>query len=154
MKTIGKQMKPSSPGPRLSSGVTMIEVLISIVILAFGLLGIAAMQMMALRNSQSALERSQATVHTYAILDAMRANRDVAQIGGYNLTPMTCNPPERGNLAANDLNAWVNSLKQTMGQSACGMIVCGGVECKITVQWNDARDPNAEPYTVDMVTRL
>ena len=47
-------------GPRHVAGVGMIEVLIAIVILAFGLLGIAALQMTALRGSQSSLQRSQA----------------------------------------------------------------------------------------------
>ena len=107
-------------GRRSSRGITMIEVLVAVVVLAFGLLGIATMQMSALRNSQSAMDRSLA-------------------IGGYDLTPMTCSAPAPGTLAQNDLNAWMTSLKQGMGESACARIVCGGVECEITVQWNDSR---------------
>lgn len=126
-------------GRRSSRGITMIEVLVAVVVLAFGLLGIATMQMSALRNSQSAMDRSLATVQSYAILDAMRANLAVARIGGYDLTPMTCSAPAPGTLAQNDLNAWMTSLKQGMGESACARIVCGGVECEITVQWNDSR---------------
>lgn len=137
--TVNKCNKVPSLGHRSMRGVTMIEVLVAVVILAFGLLGIAAMQMSALRNSQSSMDRSQATVQSYAILDAMRANLAVARIGGYNLTPMTCSAPAPGTLAQNDLNAWMTSLKQGVGDSACAMIVCGGVECEITVQWNDSR---------------
>ncbi|MFL8092610.1 prepilin-type N-terminal cleavage/methylation domain-containing protein, partial [Xanthomonas vasicola] len=44
------------------SGIGLIEVLISVVILGVGMLGIAAMQATALRNSQSSLERSQAVI--------------------------------------------------------------------------------------------
>lgn len=125
---------------RPARGTTLIEVLIAVVVLSFGLLGIAAMQMTALRHSQSSMDRSQATVHSYAILDAMRANLAVARIGGYDLTPMTCSAPAPGTLAQNDLNAWMTSLKQSMGESACARIVCGGVECEITVQWDDSRN--------------
>lgn len=141
-------------GPRRAAGVGLIEVLFAVVILAFGLLGIAALQMTALRNSQSALERSQATVQTYAILDAMRANREVARIGGYNLTTMTCSAPDRGTLPMNDLANWITGLKQTLGDSACAMVVCGSVECEIAVQWNDARAKGESSQTVRTVTRL
>ena len=60
---------------RAVAGVGLIEVLIAVVVLAFGLLGIAAMQITSLRSSQSALERSQAVAQSYAMFDAMRANR-------------------------------------------------------------------------------
>lgn len=141
-------------GPRHAAGIGMIEVLIAIVILAFGLLGIAALQTATLRSSQSSLQRSQATVQTYAILDAMRANREVARIGGYNLTTMTCTAPDRGSLAMNDLANWIGSLKQTLGDSACAKVVCGSVECEISVQWDDTRAKGKSDQTVETVTRL
>src|SRR5688572_6605295 len=135
--------------PQAMAGVSMIEVLISIVVLAFGLLGIASMQMLALRNSQVALERSQATVQTYAILDAMRANLAVARIGGYNLAAMTCAIPEAGeSLASKDLHNWMTTLRGVpgkpgvpgipgvLGESACAHINCGGADCRITVEWD------------------
>lgn len=141
-------------GPRRAAGIGMIEVLIAIVILAFGLLGIAALQTATLRSSQSALQSSQATMQTYAILDAMRANREVARIGGYNLTTMTCTSPDRGSLAMNDLADWIGSLKQTLGASACAKIVCGSVECEIAVQWDDTRAGGESEQTVKTLTRL
>lgn len=140
-----------------SAGVGLIEVLIAIVILAFGLLGIAALQMATLRKSQSSLERSQASVQTYAILDAMRANRDAARIGAYNLGAMTCTAPTGDTLARKDLANWINSLKQSLGPSACGQIVCGNEACEISVQWSDERargqgEQALPPFK--MVTRL
>lgn len=125
-------------------GVGLIEVLIAVLIMAIGFLGIAALQATTLRNSQSALERSQAVVQSYAILDAMRANVAVARIGGYNLNTMTCAPPAAGNLAANDLRAWVLALQGSLGASACGMVECGSLSCKITVQWDDSRGTSGD----------
>lgn len=148
------RMRQGFRSPRRVTGIGMIEVLIAIVILAFGLLGIAALQTATLRSSQSSLQSSQATMQTYAILDAMRANREVARIGGYNLTTMTCTSPDRGSLAMNDLADWIASLKQTLGASACAKIVCGSVECEISVQWNDARAGGASEQIVKTLTRL
>lgn len=138
------------------AGVGLIEVLIAVVILAFGMLGIAAMQATSLRNSQSALERSQATVQTYTILDAMRANRDVALIGGYNLTSWTCDPLDPGDLAANDRRKWIESLEETLGDTpnTCGKIVCGSVSCTISVKWDDSRGTGGQVETVETVTKL
>lgn len=155
MNNITRLRKPQGfCGPRRVAGVGLIEVLMAVVILAFGLLGIAALQMTALRKSQSSLERSQATIQTYAILDAMRANREAARIGNYNLKTMTCSAPETGTLPMNDLANWITSLKKTLGDSACAMVVCGSVECEISVRWNDSRAKGESEQTVKTVTRL
>src|SRR5690606_42144721 len=108
------------PGPHHERGIGLIEVMVAVAILAFGMLAIAALQATARRNSQSSLERSQAVMQTYTILDAMRANRDVAMIGGYNMgningdkvTSWACDPPAAGDLAANDRRAWMGVADQ------------------------------------------
>ena len=78
--------------PASMRGVGLVEVLVAVLVLAIGLLGIAALQATTLRNSQSSIERTQAVVQTYTILDAMRANLNVARGGGYNMA-LTCAPP-------------------------------------------------------------
>ena len=140
--------------PYSARGIGLIEVMVAVALLAFGMLAIAALQATALRNSQSSLERSQATMKTYAILDAMRANRDVAMIGGYNMgaidaagnvTAWACGRPDAGDLAANDRRQWVGavgeegSLKDTLGESTCVAIACSDDECEVALRWNDAR---------------
>lgn len=116
----------------------MIEVLIAVLVLAIGLLGIAAMQAAALRNSQSSLERSTATVLAYSMFDAMRANANVARVSGYNMG-MTCNVPAGGDLAANDRSAWITRIQQNLGNTACGQIQCLADQCTVTIQWDDRR---------------
>lgn len=130
-----------APGARNMRGVSLVEVLVSVVIIAIGLLGIAAMQSMALRGAQSSLESSQAVMQTNAILEAIRANRGDAE--NYNMTAMACAIPGGGTLRQNDQRAWITALKNSIGQAAdtttCGQIVgCPGA-CVITVQWDDAR---------------
>lgn len=126
---------------RFSRGVSLIEVMIAVLIMGVGLLGIAAMQATALRNNESALERTQATIQTYSILDAMRANRDNALGGAYNLARTCTTPAGNTTLAENDLRRWIGSLKDTLGNNdgSCGTVACNGAECVITVEWDDSR---------------
>lgn len=126
------------------SGISLIEVLVSVVVLGVGLLGVAAMQSVALRGGQSSLESSQAVMQTNAIVEAMRANRDNA--AAYNTAGMVCTVSAGGaTLAARDVNAWITDLKTTIGGSATGdTTTCGGItgcplNCEITVRWNDQR---------------
>lgn len=57
------------------SGVTLIEVLITVLVVSVGLLGLAALQTFALQAGNTAYQRSQATNVAYEALDFMRANR-------------------------------------------------------------------------------
>lgn len=130
--------KKTFSSPASVRGAGLIEVLIAVLVMAVGLLGIAAMQATALRNSQSALERSQAVVQSYSIIDAMRANRDIALANGY-VMGMTCTPPTAGTLATTDQNSWIASLQESLGVKACGRITRNGDIFSITVQWDDSR---------------
>lgn len=136
-----RSLRRSTPAARgHQQGMSLIEVLIAALILAIGLLGIAAMQAMTLRNSQSAFDRTQAVVLSYSMFDAMRANATAARAGGYTLG-RTCTVPTAGStLVSRDQNLWLQSLKDTMGDSACGTIsACASNVCSITVEWNDSR---------------
>lgn len=132
--------RPQSSGSRPSriQGVSLIEVMVAVFVLAVGLLGMAAMQSLAIRGVQGSLESSQAVMQTYAITEAMRANS--ANAADYNMG-MTCNLPSGGTLAQNDQRAWITSLKATIGNdvATCGQIAGCPDACQITVQWNDER---------------
>lgn len=125
--------------PSRQRGVGLIEVLIAVLVMAIGLLGIAAMQATALRNSQSSLERSQAVIQSYTIYDAMRANRTQALAGAYNTNGMTCDKSNGATLVAKDIDLWLDAMKNTMGSTACGQISCAANKCTVTVQWDDSR---------------
>lgn len=139
MKLINRNRAQTRTQSRKERGVGMIEVMVAMFVFAIGMLSLAALQATALRNSQSSLERSQAAIHTYAILDAMRANIDSARIGNYNLNIMTCRPPNAGNLQQTDLHNWITAMQQDLGPTACGQIECGSLECLIRIRWDDSR---------------
>lgn len=136
-------MNTSRPvhGSRRQRGLSLIEVLIAMLILAIGLLGIAAMQAITLRNSQSAFDRTQAVVLSYAMLDRMRANASAARAGSYNLSETCTAPTTTTTLIQNDQRQWIQELRSTMGDATttCGTISCAASVCTITVKWNDSR---------------
>ena len=134
--------QPRSGRRSRQAGMSLIEVMVSVLIMGIGLLGIAALQTTALRNGQSSLERSQAVIQTYTILDAMRANRQAALAGSYNTGGWECAAPTGGSLAVTDRAAWVGSLKATMGRAGdtttCGNINCANGVCSVQVRWDDS----------------
>lgn len=135
-------------------GVGLMEVLISLLVLAIGILAVVSLQAKALKNNQGSLERTQAVVLSYAMLDALRINRSEALNGSYNMNK-TCDPPSGNSLVNKDQAFWVNALKQGLGNAAstCGEINCrlNTGACKIRVYWKDAR---GEARVVETITTI
>jgi type IV pilus assembly protein PilV len=120
------------------TGFGLVEVLVALLIVSVGLLGIVSLQVTALKNVGSSMERSQAVMQTYSYLDVLRANRAQAVISELDMT-MTCDPE---NLATTEVEQrkWLTQLQDTLGQHACAAVDClGGGRCTITVEWDDAR---------------
>ena len=69
--------------PARSDGVTLIEILVAILILSFGLLGSAGLQMAGLRAALGANQRTTATLLAYDVADRMRANMAGFSAGNY-----------------------------------------------------------------------
>jgi type IV pilus assembly protein PilV len=131
-------------------GFTLIEALVALVVLSIGLLGVAALQLTALRNNSSASFRTQATYLAYDIADRMRANRDRALAGNYDVT--YANTPTGAALADRDVIAWKTMLTATL-PSGDGSIQTNGVDGQVVIriQWDDSRSGDAG--TVEFVTR-
>ena len=142
--------------PARVRGIGLIEVMVSVLVLAIGLLGVAAMQSMALRGGQSSLESSQAVMQTASIIEAMRANS--ANAASYNGTYTA--PPTASSLATRDLNIWMAGMQgvaDTNGNTATPAIIGAGTQatisgcpgaCVIVVQWNDSRAGGGATRTI------
>ncbi len=79
--------------PPCQSGFTLIEALITSVILSIGLLGVAALQYSGLKNNNRSIERSLATILAYDITDRIRSNMPAGESGDYLVDPD--NPPAK-----------------------------------------------------------
>ncbi len=148
---------------RRQSGFTLIEILVSALVLGIGLVGVAALQGVSLKNNQSTFMRSQAATLAYDLADRMRANLTGANAGAYdpgtaaidaNCTTTTgCSP---ANLARHDLAEW-NAAIATLLPAAQGFVCidstpndgtgagdpqCDGAGTQFAVKlwWDDDRD--------------
>lgn len=102
-------------------GFTLLEVLVTLVIFAFGMLGVAGLQMVSLTNMDSAQNRSVATLKAGEMAERIRANPGAtyngvsagdnrcrtAHYSNRNATPNNCTSAQ---LAADDLWDWSQEL--------------------------------------------
>jgi len=117
-----------------SAGFSLIEVMISILVLSFGMLGVASLLATSLSGSHTSSLRTQAIVLADDLADRMRANRSTAVLPGPNnyggiaaadnrcravhyahvhAAPVACTPAE---LAADDLFDWQRQLTAALPQ--------------------------------------
>lgn len=142
-------MKPSIPrhgAARRARGFSLLEVLIALLVLAFGLLGFALLQTMNLRFTQSANHRTQATNLAYDLLDQIRANR--LQAPEYTaITPGTfagetgLNCPQTVAAVTDSIKRWRCQVVATLGTGANATVNYTPADGMITVDvaWNDQR---------------
>lgn len=126
------------PLPRQARGVTMIEVLVSIVILSIGLLGYAGLLLKSNKDNLMAFQRSQATIMTYDIIDSMRVNRSAATAGSYN-TSFASTPSGGTQVHQIDLLRWkgANGLLSALPGGAGQIAVDGNGNATVEIRWND-----------------
>ncbi len=141
------------------SGVSLIEVMVALFVLAFGMLGIAGMQTMAMKANQSAFERNAAVISTSSIADRMRSNHDAARAGSYNrdFPSSGCAAPTGTDAVSTDIRGWLGELSQSLGTDACGAISCTGTPtaCTISVRWDDSRaQSGSTQHTFEVDVRI
>ncbi|MDI9240789.1 prepilin-type N-terminal cleavage/methylation domain-containing protein [Lysobacter sp. LF1] len=136
------QRVPRSPARQ--KGSSLLEVLIAVLVMAIGMLGIAALQAITLKNSNSSAGRSQAVIHIYSAYDTLRLDRANALAGRYDVPGFVCAAQTAAEGDTNDysvFNGWLAGLQGAMGGDACGRIDCdqSTSSCVVGVQWNDSR---------------
>lgn len=135
-------------------GFTLIEILVTVFILAIGLLGLAGLILEGMRNNQGAYLRTQASILAYDMADRMRANKERASdyagfsTDGATTTLPGCATEDTGCTPAGqaqvDLVEWA---RQIQGVGSDMALLPGGVgsiqhdaatsRYTITVTWNE-----------------
>ena len=145
---------------RRIAGFSLIEVLISLIILSVGLLGIAALVSESLKSKDSSYYRTQALDYASAIIDRMRANRTQALTGAYDVsyggtgtgtaptdycTTTACTSAQ---LASADLVEWQHDISNALpgisnSAPAAGSVTTTTVgqmtQVNVSIRWNDKR---------------
>jgi type IV pilus assembly protein PilV len=114
---------------RQQDGVTLLEILVAILIISFGLLGTAGLQAVGLRASVSANQRTASTLLAYDAADRMRANMVGVAAGNYHNYTATqntnclalagCTPAQ---MAQHDMYEWNVAIAAALPQGVG--IVC------------------------------
>lgn len=154
-------MKAVAQMPRRhgAAGFTLIEVLVALLILAIGLLGVAALQFRGLQYNHDAYMRSQINILAYDISDRMRLNPANAgdYVGNYvsDVMPDAMDLTDTNNgcddtlaTAANDLNCWYDAIDRSLPPGSTAVIAAAGVTdtYTATITWSD-REGNDHTVT-------
>lgn len=140
-----------SPGSSSQKGFTLIEVLVTVIVLAVGLLGLAGLQASSLRFNHGAYLNSQATNLAYEIIDRMRANNANAVTGAYDIALAAA--PGGAGVVNQDLTEWKASLSGLLplgdgaicrsnaaAPTSLADCTASGTMFIVVVQWNDDRN--------------
>jgi|SRR5690554_1832342 len=154
-------MRPNRVNSGREKGITMIEILVTLVIVSIGLLGAAAMVINGLESNRNAYLRTQASILAYDMADRIRANRNNAdsydgfefeydpdgENDGLPAIPACYtngNACEQGKIYEVDTAVWARSLAGTTGGGSLLPGIVATIEqtddtFDITITWKEVR---------------
>ena len=138
------------------TGATLIEILITVLVLSVGLLGMATLQFDAVKLNHDAFLRSKAVNLAYDMSDRVRVNREGANGGDYSIAlgavppAVVTSPSSPSQIADADMRAWLINLAAEL-PAGDGSIVYRddgsttrfGDELTIQVCWDEDRGGGA-----------
>lgn len=142
-----------------SSGFTLVEVLVALVVMSVGMLGIAALYLEGLRAGRTALYRTTAVTLAADMADRIRANSTagIAYEGTGPGTDSECiNGPidcTAEQLADDDWFDWSNQLDTQLPDGAAGEVDVAGAApatYTITVAWPEIGQDEPATYTLSV----
>ncbi|RBP29195.1 type IV pilus assembly protein PilV [Marinobacter pelagius] len=104
--------------PKRASGFSLIEVLIAVVILAIGLLGVAAVQVVSLQQTNNSYLQTKANLHAQNIAERIRLN------GGNSLSTSEVSEVEA-------------EVEESLGSDATVQTALNGSLATITLTWEE-----------------
>lgn len=133
-----------------SSGFSLLEVLVSIVVVTMGLLGLAGMSMRSLAANDSSGHRAAAAMNAAYMADLMRANRQAIVENQY-VVALGAAGSGTGRPKA-DIDSWKALLAQLPSGDGSIAWDAGNRAARVVVRWNDARGNQSNTETATYQT--
>ena len=131
------------------NGVSLLEILVTIMVLSIGLLGIAGLQITSLKNTQRALLKTHVSLLVYDLTDIIRSNPDQVsknffdnidtQSKTFNSLP-NCKLKEGCNsedMANTEMKDWVDRMKDLLPEGNAAIIGDGAGNFSLNISWLD-----------------
>jgi type IV pilus assembly protein PilV len=118
-------------------GFSMLEVLVSVVILSMGLLGLTGLSLRSLAATDSSGYRAQAALKAMQMADVLRGNRQAVVNSSYDISFAGVLPSDPR--ASQDVTAWRSDLASIPGGLGAIDYDLVTQQAKVTVQWDDTR---------------
>lgn len=146
------------------AGVTMIEVLVAVLVLAVGLLGVSGLQSLSLKNTTDVHFAQEAQTYSDDLINRIMANNAAADLGDYEDTNIPTSAPTTdcsstscspSDMASWDLWQWHLALTTSVGAPPAAAAAVSWDAAKeeygIAITWNAARD-NSGSYVAPTCT--
>lgn len=117
-------------------GATLIEILVTLVVVSFGILGFSALLITGLSSNKVAMDRSHASILAYNIIDSMRSNRLSAVAEKYDRT-LGSPPPSGTSLEDIDVKRWLDEIKARLPSGDGSIDVGASNQVTIVISWDE-----------------
>ena len=150
-----QNINASAISRRRVAGFTLIEVLISLIILSVGMLGIAGLYVHSMQAGRTSMLRHNAVTMAGDVADRIRANPIAGPayaLAGANNNCVALNIDcTAGQMAAHDIFLWNQQAATTMPNGAVAVVFNNGVfppTYQITVSWTEPGVVPAPSYVI------
>lgn len=138
---------------RSTAGFTLIEILVTLLVVSVGLLGVAGLHSLSLRNNYDALMRSHASALASDIADRMRSNRDAVYVNeseylvALGATPTVDDSSSRAKV---DVYEWKQTLTAQLPDGDGAIAIDPATRIvTITIQWGERGEDTPMSFVTD-----
>ena len=133
---------------RRARGMTLIEVMIAVLLLSFGLMGMLGLKLAGLKSTGMSNARAAASVCAADILDRLRANPVRALAGAYTIGLADAAPATPTGVAQVDLAQWRQRVRDNLPSGSGSVAVAADRSVRIVLQWSERVEQTAAPRTL------
>lgn len=129
---------------RQDNGSSLIEILVTMIVISIGLLGQASLIALSSKANNSAFTRSQAILLSYDILERLRLNRNLAIAGSFNVNFVSAGADPSDSIPSGttiqnlELRDWKTNIEQSLPSGDGKVNVDGSGNTTIDIRWCEA----------------